>query len=324
MERTGVLGAGIMGHSIALSLAWAGLDVVLWGTGEADLERARQGIAEKIERLAVGGLVKERPQRIAERIRYTTSLKEAVSGATYLIEAIPEQLELKQKFYEMLDEMCAPSVILASNTSGLRPSDIARYMKHPQRMAVTHFWNPAHLIPLVEVVRGKHTSQETVDRSMALLRAIGKKPIEVKKEVPGFVANRLQYALFREAQHLLEEGVADVEDIDAAVVYSIGRRLPVTGPFMTADMGGLDVFHSISEYLFRDLSKADGSLSLMRSLVEQGKYGIKNGGGFYAWGPEQKEEFSRKREEQLIRFLKQDLAREADRPGSSGGVLGPG
>lgn len=312
MERTGVLGAGIMGHSIALNLAWAGRETSLWGTDEGELERAKREIGDKIERLTAGGLVKEEPERIAARIRYTTSLEDAADGVTFLIEAIPEQLELKQQFYKRLDEMCAPSVVLASNTSGLRPSDIAACMKHPERMTVTHFWNPAHLIPLVEVVRGKHTSRETVDRALALLRAIGKKPIEVKKEVPGFVANRLQYALFREAQHILEEGVADLEDIDAAVVYSIGRRLPVTGPFMTADMGGLDVFHSISEYLFRDLSKAEGSLSLMRSLVEQGKYGIKSDAGFYAWGAAQKQEFSRKREELLIRFLKQDLNGESE------------
>lgn len=313
MERTRVLGAGIMGHSIALALAWAEQDVVLWGTDKSDLARAEKEIADKIERLAAGGVVKGNPDEVAERIRYTTSLEDAASGATFLIEAIPEQLEIKQNFFKTLDELCEPSVILASNTSGLRPSDIAKLMKHAERMVVTHFWNPAHLIPLVEVVRGKHTSQEAVNRSLALLRAIKKKPIVVKKEVPGFVANRLQYALFREAQHLLEEDVADVEDIDAAVIYSIGRRLPVTGPFMTADMGGLDVFHSISEYLFPELSKAEGSLPAMRSLVEQGKFGIKGDAGFYEWGAERKREFLRKREEQLIRFLKQDL--EIEEPG---------
>jgi 3-hydroxybutyryl-CoA dehydrogenase len=139
---------------------------------------------------------------------------------------------------------------------------------------------------------------------------MNKKPIEVKKDAPGFVGNRLQYALFREAQHILEEGIASKEDIDAAVAYSIGRRLPITGPLMTADMGGLNVFDSISNYLFAGLSAADHSLSTMRQLVENHKYGQKNGEGFYHWTPEFSQEMNKKREQELIHFLKQDLKSE--------------
>jgi len=307
MEKISVLGAGIMGHSIALNAAWAGYAVTLWGTDDRDLSRAMDGIAGKAELLHASGLTEgETPSEIVGRVAPTADLAEAVRGATFIIEAIPEDLALKQQLYRKLDRMCDPSVILASNTSGLSPTAISAEMEHPERMVVTHFWNPAHLIPLVEVVRGKHTSDGTVKRAMDLLLAWNKKPIEVRKDVPGFVANRLQYAMFREAQYLLEEGVASVEDIDAAVCYSIGRRLPVTGPFMTADMGGLDVFHAISEYLFRDLCKADGSLERMRGLVESGSYGIKNGKGFYDWDAERSREISRKREETLVRFLLDD------------------
>ncbi|WP_367590541.1 3-hydroxyacyl-CoA dehydrogenase family protein [Heyndrickxia ginsengihumi] len=136
---------------------------------------------------------------------------------------------------------------------------------------------------------------------------MNKKPIEVKKDILGSIGNRLQYALFREAQHILEIGAATVEEIDAAVRYSIGRRLTVTGPFMTADMGGLDVFHHISDYLFKDLSIAPTSLSTMKTLVAEGKYGQKNGAGFYQWSPEFSEKMNAEREKELIKWLKMDL-----------------
>lgn len=171
---------------------------------------------------------------------------------------------------------------------------------------MTHFWNPAHLIPLVEVIRGQRTSDQTVERTFQLLYFMKKKPIEVKKDILGSIVNRLQYALFREAQHILELGVASKEDIDAAVVYSIGRRLPVTGPFLTADMGGLDVFDTISDYLFKDLSKAEQSYDEIRTLVQEGKYGQKTGEGFYVWTESFTREINEKRERMLIQFLKED------------------
>lgn len=172
---------------------------------------------------------------------------------------------------------------------------------------MTHFWNPAHLIPLVEVVRGEKTGDEAVERSFQLLKQMKKKPIEVKKEIPGFVGNRLQYALFREAQYLLEEGIASKEDIDDAVTYGIGRRLPVSGPLMTADMGGLDVFSAISDYLFQHLSSAEESLPILKKLVEEQKLGDKSGEGYYKWDEDFSKQYNQKREEELIRFLKKDL-----------------
>ncbi|WP_274650252.1 3-hydroxyacyl-CoA dehydrogenase family protein [Paenibacillus humicola] len=311
MEKLTVLGAGLMGHSIALTAAWAKMEVKLQGIDQPDLERADKGIRDKLALLDANGLIEpgER-ERIRERITLLTSVEDAVDGATFVIEAIPEQLQLKQQFYEKLDDLCGSGTVLASNTSGLSPTAIARDMKRPSRMVVTHFWNPAHLIPLVEVVRGEHTDDETVGRAMTLLREMNKKPIEVKKDIPGFVGNRLQYALFREAQHILATGAATQEDIDTAVTMSLGRRLPITGPFMTADMGGLEVFDSISSYLFKDLNNDGESLAAMRKLVDDGHYGQKNGEGFYDWTPELSERMSRQREQELIRFLKQDMERK--------------
>lgn len=308
IEKLSILGSGTMGHSIALSASIAGLPVKIWGTNKEDIERGQRDLQGKLEVLAAENIITvSQIKEIQGRIQFMTSMKECIADATFIIEAVPENLELKQELYQQLDQQCGTDVILASNTSGLSPTSIAVFMVQPERMVVTHFWNPGHLIPLVEVVRGERTSDATVKRALTLLTAMGKKPIEVKKDILGSIVNRLQYALFREAQNILEMGAATVEDIDAAVRYSIGRRLPVTGPFMTADMGGLDVFDDISSYLFKDLSSAQASLGEMRRLVDEGKYGQKNGKGFYEWTPEFFNQMNKEREKELIRWLKQDL-----------------
>ncbi len=308
MEKVTVIGAGTMGHSIALSIAWSGLNVTLIGINDEDINRAKEGITNKLHILQVNGLITSQESvEINKRIKALTELKEAVEGATFIIEAIPEDLLLKKELFKKLDELCDHNVILASNTSGLSPTNIAQNMKGKERVVVTHFWNPAHLIPLVEVVRGEETSDATVRRSIELLKSMRKRPIEVKKDILGSVVNRLQYALFREAQYILEQGAASMEDIDAAVIYSIGRRLPVTGPFMTADMGGLDVFDSISNYLFEDLSNASSSLKMMQNLVANNKFGQKSGEGFYQWDSNFTKMMNEKRENLLIDWLKQDM-----------------
>lgn len=308
MERIAVLGCGTMGHSIALNAAWAGLSVTMQGISDADLEQGWTNMLKKLEVMLNNGILSESEAgHIQENIKMTVSVEEAVQGATFVIEAVPENIQLKINLFKRLDALCAPDVILASNTSGLSPTEIASETGHPERTVVTHFWNPAHLIPLVEVVRGEKTGDEAVERSFQLLKQMKKKPIEVKKEVPGFVGNRLQYALFREAQYLLEEGIASKEDIDDAVTYGIGRRLPVSGPLMTADMGGLDVFSAISDYLFQHLSSAEESLPALKKLVSEQKLGDKTGEGYYKWDEDFSKEYNQKREAELIRFLKKDL-----------------
>jgi 3-hydroxybutyryl-CoA dehydrogenase len=297
-----------MGHSIALNAAWAGLSVTMQGISDADLEQGWTNMLRKLEVMLNNGILSESEAgHIQENIKMTVSVEEAVQGATFVIEAVPENIQLKIDLFKRLDALCDPDVILASNTSGLSPTEIASETAHPERTVVTHFWNPAHLIPLVEVVRGEKTGDEAVERSFQLLKQMKKKPIEVKKEVPGFVGNRLQYALFREAQYLLEEGIASKEDIDDAVTYGIGRRLPVSGPLMTADMGGLDVFSAISDYLFQHLSSAEESLPALKKLVSEQKLGDKTGEGYYKWDEAFSKEYNQKREAELIRFLKKDL-----------------
>ncbi|WP_404336522.1 3-hydroxyacyl-CoA dehydrogenase family protein [Planococcus rifietoensis] len=311
MEKLTILGAGTMGHSIALSAAWSGQTPTVYGINEQDVANADKGLAQKLAVMADNGLFDENEaQEIHSRIRFTTSLEDAIQHATFILEVVPENLQLKRELYKQLEGLADPSVIIASNTSGFKPSLLAEKMAHPGRFIVAHFWNPGHLIPLVEVVNGEQTQAETTERTMALLKSMNKKPILLNKELPGFIGNRLQYALFREAQALLDAGAASKEDIDAAVTYSIGRRLPVTGPLMTADMGGLDVFSAISNYLFEELSDDQRSGKILSALVEQQKLGDKTGEGFYNWEPEVSEEINRKREQTLIQFLKNDLGQE--------------
>lgn len=308
MEKISILGCGTMGHSIALSAAWAGLNVKVYGINEQDLAIAAKGLNSKLNVMAANELFDdEQAKRIKDKIVFSTSLEEVVAGSTFIIEVIPEVLKLKKEMYSSLESLVGEDVIIASNTSGFMPSLLSSDMKFPNRFVVTHFWNPGHLIPLVEVVKGEKTDEATVERAMSVMEGMNKKPILLQKELPGFIGNRLQYALFREAQALLDSGAATKEDIDAAVTYSIGRRLPVTGPLMTADMGGLDVFSAISNYLFEDLATDKHSGEILTKLVEENKLGDKSGKGFYEWESEVSEKINEEREQTLIHFLKNDL-----------------
>jgi 3-hydroxybutyryl-CoA dehydrogenase len=305
MEKLGIIGCGTMGHSIALTAAWSGLPVKLYGLTGSETEKAQEDIIEKLKMLSGSGLLDPKKiDLINSRISMTHAMEEIAALSSFIIETIPENIDLKKNLFSDLDDLCGPETILATNTSGLSPTLIASGTVNPQRVVATHFWNPAHLIPLVEVIRAESTSDQTIRRTFDLLTYMNKKPIEVKKEVPGFVGNRLQFALFREAQYILEEGIASREDIDAAVTYGIGRRLPVTGPFLSADMGGLDVFSAIADYLFKDLSNADCSSPALRKLVEAKKLGAKSGEGYYKWDLAFLKEMNQKREKELIHFLK--------------------
>ncbi len=307
-NKLAILGCGTMGHSIALSAAWAGMNVSVYGVNEQDLENATKGLRSKIKVMADNNVFnKEQAIKILGNIKLSLSLEEVIEASNFIIEVIPEELELKKEMYEKLEKLVGPEVIIASNTSGFKPSLLSENMKFPNRFVVTHFWNPAHLIPLVEVVKGPSTDEKTITKAMQMMKDMKKKPILIQKEIPGFIGNRLQYSLFREAQSLLDAGVATKEDIDAAVTYSIGRRLPVTGPLMTADMGGLDVFSAISNYLFDDLSTAKHSGRLLTELVDEQKLGDKTGEGFYTWNEEFSTQKNTEREQTLIHFLKRDL-----------------
>ncbi len=307
IETVAVLGAGTMGHGIAQLAAGAGSRVILCDVSEEVLERAKGAIATS---LAASGKTGGESRAILGRIEGLTSISDAARPAGIVVECLPEDLGFKKKVFKELDGTCPPGVILATNTSGLSPTEIAKGLAFPDRVVVAHFWNPPQLIPLVEVVPGERTSREVVDATVEWVRSLGKEPVRLKKECPGFIGNRLQLALLREALYIVEEGYADIEEVDRSMTYGHGRRLPVTGPLLSADMGGLDIFHIISTYLFPVLCNSSEPSKLMRDLVEKGDLGLKSGRGFYDWTPEMKEKMVKLRTGTLLHFLEKDRQKD--------------
>jgi 3-hydroxybutyryl-CoA dehydrogenase len=281
-----VLGAGMMGPGIAQLFAVKGYNTTVWG-----LEKELSGIIDTIRSnllmMAGYGIGWESAIEPAiARIRTTSILEEAVADADFVEEAIVENLEIKQEFFRTMDSLCKKKTILATNTSVISPTEIALKSKHRERIVGTHFWNPPHLIPLVEVVKARDTSEETVDRTMALMADIGKKPVRVKKDVPGFLANRLQHALWREAISIVEKGIASPEDVDEAVKNSFGLRLPVLGPIENADLVGLDLTLAIHNYVLKHIEDSHLPSPILREKVDKGELGIKTGKGFKEWSKE--------------------------------------
>lgn len=307
IKNIAVLGTGTMGHGIALFSAKAGLNVVMYGRSDASLERGFNSIKASLNILkAEGKLEDSRCEEILNKIKGVKSIEQATKNVDFIIESLAEELELKQEIFRQLDELCSPNIILATNTSGLSPTDIAKYTKHPERVAVAHFWNPPQLIPLVEVVPGEKTSEDTIAKVMEWVEFIGKKSVRMEKECLGFIGNRLQLALLREALYIVEKGWAKPEEVDKAIEYGHGRRLSATGPLCSADLGGLDIFHNISSYLFEDLCNYAEPSKLLQGMVESGKTGKKSKKGFYNWSPEFLEEKEKERAEVLLYFLDRD------------------
>ncbi|HEY8642896.1 MAG TPA: 3-hydroxyacyl-CoA dehydrogenase family protein [Candidatus Dormibacteraeota bacterium] len=250
-----VIGNGIMGHGISQVFATADEDVVLIGRSQASLEASRQRIRESLERFREHGLLTaEAAESALARVTLSTRLEDA-AGAELVIEAVPEDTELKLGIFERLDALCPPPAVLASS-SGRPASSLVQRVRHRERVVAAHFWNPAQLLPLVEVCGGPETDPKVVTWICDRLQAAGKSPVVVAKEIDGFIGNRLQFALLREAVALWSEGVASAEAIDTAVRTSFGRRLAVTGPLESADLGGLKTMYEFSRFLFPSLSTA--------------------------------------------------------------------
>jgi len=311
IKNIAVLGTGTMGHGIALLSAKAGLNVVMYGRSDASLERGFNSIKASLNLLKVEGKLEDNSYKeILNRIKGVKTIEEASKNADFIIESLAEDLELKQKIFKQLDEFCSPNVILATNTSGLSPTAIAKNTKYPERVVVSHFWNPPQLIPLVEIVPGEKTSEDTMVTTMEWVDFIGKKSVRMDKECLGFIGNRLQLALLREALYIVEKGWAKPEEVDKAIEYGHGRRLPVTGPLCSSDLGGLDIFHNISSYLFKDLCNYVEPSKLMESKIELGNVGSKSGKGFYNWSSEALEKKQKERTEVLLYFLERDAQKK--------------
>ena len=291
-QRIGVVGGGLMGHGIAYLLAAAGHRV---GVFEPVVE-IRVSLPQRLQ--AIVDLLGDDPALI-QRIDAHDRLAPAVKGAAFVFEAAPERLPLKQRIFAELESAVAPDAILASNSSAIPSTDIGRDLKHRERVLGTHFWNPPHLVPLVEVIENEKTSGEVLRNTMELLRHAGKVPVHVHRDIPGFVGNRLQHAMKREAIALVAAGVCDAETIDTVVKEGFGTRLAVLGPMEQSDLVGLDLTLEIAEVLYADLDRTAGPHPYLREKVKAGKLGMKTGEGLRHWTAEQADAVRQR----LSRFL---------------------
>ncbi len=306
ISRVGVVGTGLMGSGIAAVFAAAGRTVFLFDKDPKRLDEATKRIVGIYEEMRGAGLTSLSQADILSHIKPVSELAD-LRTVEFIIEAVPEVLEIKQALYRELETMVAERVILASNTSGFMPSKLSEFLAHPDRFIVAHFWNPPHAIPLVEVVPSQHTSAAVVERTIALLRESRAEPVLVEKEIPGFIGNRLQYAMLREALAIVRSGAASPEAVDTVMKASLGRRYATVGPLETADLGGLDTFLTIASHLMPELAKDEDVLELMRIRVEAGDTGLRSGKGFYPWPPERADQVIKRRNADLLRRRLADL-----------------
>jgi len=296
-----VAGMGTMGRGIAHCLAAAGYTVRCYEVDAATRDQATPLLQSLQHTLIKAGLLaSDQAAPALARIHLSADLAQCVADAQLVVEAIPENLELKLGFYASLEELCEPDTIFASNTSGLSITALAAATRRADRVVGFHWWNPAHLMPLIEVTKGEGTSDHTTDLLMALSRKLGKRPILVQRDIPGFVGNRLQFAVLREALHLVQEGIASPEDVDTAMKAGPGIRYAFLGPLETADLGGLDVFASIASYLFGHLATNAEPPECLTALVADGKAGVKAGEGFYSYTDSSLADILAKRDQTLI------------------------
>ncbi len=279
----GVVGAGLMGHGIALVFARAGLTVRVHDPAPRALDELTDRVAASMEAIGCGRAAID---EALDRIAACPGLADAVADADLVVEAVPEKLDLKRSVFLEMEAAAPEDCILASNTSVLPITGIAAGLASRERIVGTHWWNPPHMVPLVEVVRTEWTSEAAVEATMAVLERIGKRPVRVEKDVPGFIGNRLQHALWREAIGLVENGICDAETVDTVVKESFGRRLAVLGPLENADLVGTDLTRDIHAAVLSDLETRPGPSPYLESLVESGRLGMDAGGGFRDWTPE--------------------------------------
>ena len=308
IKNIGVLGAGLMGHGIAQLLSVGGCRVRLFDDDPQVLATALQRMADNLQVFLRLGMITQGEIDLAlARVTLADDLADLCLGQDLVIEAVSENLEIKRKVFASLEALTIPECILASNTSAISIGKIAQNLTRPGRVVGAHFWNPPHVVPCVEVIRGPQTEDAVMEAVFALLRRVGKRPVRVQKDVPGFVGNRMQHALWREAIALVEEGIASAEDVDEVVRYSFGLRLAFLGPLATADLAGLDLTYEVHKDLFPHLDRSTEPSPLLTEKIEQGELGAKSGQGFHKWTPEKLRQVVSRRDEVLLRIVREVL-----------------
>jgi len=303
IRNIGVIGAGLMGHGIAQVFAIKGYKVKLFDNDSGVLKSAPERIRNNLQTLLEMGLVEFRElEDCLNRIQLCHTLTEMCEGVELAIEAVSENLDLKRTIFSDLERLTPPQTILCSNTSGISISLISEKLQFKERVVGTHFWNPPHIIPCVEVIKSQFGSDEVFHTVVELMKRVGKEPVRVLIDVPGFLGNRLQHALWREAISLVEKGIAEPEDIDRVVKYGFGLRLPFLGPLETADLAGLDLTYDIHQYLFLDLESRSTPSPLLKKLVDQKTIGVKTKKGFYHWTDESIKQLIQQRDKALLKI----------------------
>jgi 3-hydroxybutyryl-CoA dehydrogenase/5-formyl-3-hydroxy-2-methylpyridine 4-carboxylate dehydrogenase len=299
--RAAVIGLGTMGPGIAVTLARAGMDVSAYDAAPAQRERAPQGFAaakSALDALAVPDRGTGAPIAVAE------TLAACVAGAELVIETVPEQLELKIKVFGEIEAAVGPGCILASDTSGIPITKIQAGCRRPERVVGMHWSNPPHLIPMIEVIPGERTDPAVTQAMIGIVRQTGHLPITIRKDVAGFVENRVLYAVMRECLDLVEQGVIDPADLDACVSWGIGYKLAVVGPMALLDMAGLDIYQAVASYLNRELCSRSDVAGAITERTAAGRLGLKTGAGMFDYTPERIAELRAERARKLIAVRK--------------------
>jgi 3-hydroxybutyryl-CoA dehydrogenase/5-formyl-3-hydroxy-2-methylpyridine 4-carboxylate dehydrogenase len=296
-----VAGAGTMGGGMAAVFASRGFDVRLTDVKPEMLERARATVQTIYATLVREG---DLPQAQADagvaRLRFTADADEALAGAEFVLESIPENLELKQAYFREVEGKVGEGTILASNTSGIPITRLGAVCRRPERVIGMHWSNPPHIIPVIELIRGQRTDDATLAATRQVVEQLGMLPMDVQRDVPGFVENRILYAIMREALHLLDEGVASAEAIDAIIKWGVGFKLAVIPPLELLDVAGLDIYHSVASYLNADLNASSEVSPLIRQKVAAGRLGIKSGQGLFDYSPGDIPPLMQRRMQQLL------------------------
>jgi len=301
MTKVAVVGLGTMGPGIAATLARGGMTVTAFDTMAEQRQRAAEGIRAATGVLANLGM----PDRSGgAEIKIHDDLAQALDGADFVVETVPEKLEIKSQVFQQIDKLVGKKCILASNTSGIPITKLQSGNSAPGRVVGMHWSNPPHVIPVIEVIAGNETAKETVDWMCASIKDLGLLPVVVKKDVPGFVENRILYALLREGVELVEQGVIDAEGLDTCVSWGIGYKLAVVGPMALLDMAGLDIYQAVGSYLNKDLCNRADVASYVTSRTASGKLGMKTGGGVFSYTPEKIAQLRQERARKLVAVRK--------------------
>lgn len=304
IDDVAVIGAGVMGHGIAIEFADAGHSVTLQDVDEDALKQSEEKIRWTLRTLADAGRIPEDEiPKIEAQIDRTPSLEEAADGVDFVTEAVAEDMDIKKAVFKQLDEHTGAKTILATNTSGLSITEIGSVVEQSERVVGTHYFNPPYVVPLVEAIRGERTADAVIDITYDLMDRIGKTPVVVEKDIPGFIGNRIQLAMMYEAFSLLDRGAASAEDIDKVVKSGFGFRLPLLGIFEKTDHSGLDVHLDVQRYLVEELDRGTDTFDLTENLVENGDYGLKKGKGIYDWSDLDSEDVYERRDRGLLDIL---------------------